>query len=203
MRSLNQSSHWSELLPDPNICTPCFVLGTVLRVSQALPHCRGLRVLLGAPKASPWVPSGCWHWVPLGCLLDSQPLTMKWFHIDRQKKPQTNQTTTKNQTPFWMWVLMHSIIMEPAAPPSPLSPSQASLRRAWLQMAFSCLRGGGVGGYSPYLPSTAGGEILSLINNWLPAIASPLLAQAPSLTLCFRNRLPFASPLPSPHPAPW
>lgn len=55
------------------------------------------------------------------------------------------------------------------------------------------------GGYSPYLPSTAGGEILSLIDNWLPAIASPLLAQAPSLTLCFRNRLPCWPP----HPAPW
>lgn len=91
----------------------------------------------------------CWHWVPLGCLLDSQPLTMKWFHIDRHKKPQTNQTTTKNQTPFWMWVLMRNIIMEPAAPPSPLSPSQASLRRAWLQMAFSCL--GGAGRVQPLL----------------------------------------------------
>lgn len=105
-----------------------------------------------------------------------------------------------------MWALMRNIIMEPAAHPIPLSPGQASLRRAWLQMAFSCLEGwGGVGwgGYRPYLPSTAGEEILSLIDNWLPAIASPLLAQAPSLTLCFRNRLPLASPLPSPHPAPW
>lgn len=46
------------------------------------------------------------------------------------------------------------------------------------------LLSGGVGGgqYSPGLPSTAGGEVLSLIDNWLPAIASPLLAQAPSLT---------------------
>ena len=40
----------------------------------------------------------------------------------------------------------------------------------------------GGGQYSPGLPSTAGGEVLSLIDNWLPAIASPLLAQAPSLT---------------------
>lgn len=50
-------------------------------------------------------------------------------------------------------------------------------------MAFSCLEGWGEVGLQPYLPSTAGGEILSLIDNWLPAIASPLLAQAPSLTL--------------------
>ena len=50
---------------------------------------------------------------------------------------------------------MRNIITEPAAHPVPLSPGQASLRRAWLQMAFSSL-----GGPSPYLPSTAGGDLI-------------------------------------------
>lgn len=49
------------------------------------------------------------------------------------------------------------------------------LRAAWLQMAFCCGVGGG---HSPICPPV-GGEILSLIDNWPPATALPLLlAQA-------------------------
>lgn len=121
-------------------------------------------------------------------MLGARPLTTKWFHVD----------LPKNNTVLDVG-LMHHIITEPAVRPIPLSPGQASPRRAWLQMAFSCLRWGG---HHPNLPSTAGGEILSLIDNWLPAIALPLLVQAPSLIFCYVSAtgFPSAPHLPAPRP---
>lgn len=83
------------------------------------------------PAASPRVPSGPpRRLVSLGRLLGFQPLIMKWFHTDLQKK--TEEKKKKNPQPFWTWALMHNIITEPAVHPIPLSPGQASLRQAWL-----------------------------------------------------------------------
>lgn len=71
---------------------------------------------------------------------------------------------------------MRNVIREPAVHPIPLSPGQASLSSL---AANGFLLGGEVGGgHSPICPPV-GGEILSLIDNWPPATAQPLLlAQA-------------------------
>lgn len=133
-----------------------------------------------------------------GLFAGSWPLTVKWFHTHLQKNKTRKQ-------PFWTWALMRNIITEPAAHPVPLSPGQASLRRAWLQMAFSSL-----GGPSPYLPSTAGGDLI--FNGQLAAchrFASAGSGSKPDFLLGFRSTLPLtasipsalpSSPLPSPPP---
>lgn len=74
-----------------------------------------------------------------------------------------------------MWALMRNVIRESAVHPIPLSPGQASPSSL---AANGFLLGRGGGGHSPICPPV-GGEISSLIDNWLPATILPLLlAQA-------------------------